>query len=280
MPSSDLDAQFLAVPGARLYYERRGAGPLLLLIGSPMDSSGFTGLAHALADRYTVVTYDPRGIGRSTREDTTQDITPEQQADDIHRLLSALGGGPADIFGSSGGAVVGLALVTAPPGDVRTLVAHEPPVIGLLPDGDQVRAQFQDVYDTYQVDGVAQAMPKFMAHAGLDEPPGQEQPGAPAWQPTPEQAAAMRADAELFLAHLLRPTTNYRPDIDTLRAAAPRIVVGVGATSKGQLAHRTALVLADRLGPPAIEFPGDHVGFITQPAPFAQTLHPLLTHPF
>ena len=148
----------LDVPGARLFYERRGAGPLLLMLGSPMDSSGFAGLARALADRYTVVTYDPRGIGKSTREDATQDVTPEQQADDVHRLLSALGGEPAHVFGSSGGAVVGLALVTAHRGQVRTLVAHEPPVIELLPDREQVRAQIQDIYDIYRADGADQAM--------------------------------------------------------------------------------------------------------------------------
>jgi clorobiocin biosynthesis protein CloN7 len=278
MPGSDPAAQFLDVPGVRLYYERQGDGPLLLLIGSPMDSTGFVGLARALADRYTVVTYDPRGIGHSTREDTTQDITPEQQADDVHRVLSALGGGPADIFGSSGGAVVGLALVTAHPADVRTLVAHEPPVIDLLPDRDQVRAQLQDVYDTYRADGPDQAMPKFMAHVGLGGPPVQ-QLGAPAWQPTPEQVATMRAAAEMFLAHLLRPTTNYRPDLEALRAATPRIVVAVGATSTGQLAHRSALALADRLGTPAVEFPGDHGGFVTLPDQCAQLLDQLLTHP-
>jgi pimeloyl-ACP methyl ester carboxylesterase len=278
MPGSDPAAQFLDVPGARLYYERQGDGPLLLLIGSPMDSTGFAGLAQALASRYTVVTYDPRGIGHSTREDTTQDITPGQQADDVHRLLSALGGGPADIFGSSGGAVVGLALVTAHPAAVRTLVAHEPPVIDLLPDRDQVRAQIQDIYDTYRADGPDHAMPKFMAHAGLGDPPGQ-QPGAPAWQPTPEQVATMRAATEVFLAHLLRPTTSYRPDLEALRAATPRVVVAVGATSTGQLAHRSALALADRLGPPAVEFPGDHAGFVTMPDQCAQLLDQLLTHP-
>jgi pimeloyl-ACP methyl ester carboxylesterase len=199
----------------------------------------------------------PSGIGHSTCEDTSQELTPERQADDVHRLLSALGGGPADIFGSSGGAV-GLALVTAHPA--------------------RVRAHFQDVYDTDRADGPDQAMPKFMAYAGLGEPPGQE-PGARAWTPTPEQVAAMRADAEVFLAHLLRPTTNYRPDLETLRAATPRIVVAVGETSKGQLAQRTAQALADRLGTPAVEFPGDHVGFITQPGPFAQALYPLLRGP-
>jgi pimeloyl-ACP methyl ester carboxylesterase len=193
------------------------------------------------------VTYDPRGIGHSTREDTTPDITPATQADDVHRLLSALGGGPAAIFGSSGGAVVGLALVAAHPDEVSTLVAHEPPVIELLPDRDQVRAQFQDVYDTYRADGIGPAMARFMVRAGLYEPPAH----APV---SPEQLAEMYTDAEVFLAHLLRPTTNYRPDIEALRSAPTRIAT------------------------PATEFPGDHGGFVTHPAQSAQVLHQLLTH--
>jgi len=275
MPDSDLVTHTLDVPGARLYYERRGTGPLLLLIGSPMDSTGFADLASALARDYTVVTYDPRGIGNSSREDPGQDVTPDQQADDVHRLLSVLGGEPAYVFGSSGGAVVGLALVTAHPGQVRTLVAHEPPVIELLPDHTQVRAQIQDIYDTYRADGADAAMGKFMAHAGL-EAPGQEE-DAPRWEPSPEQLARMRATTDVFLAHLIRPTTRYQPDIETLRAAPARIVVAAGATSKGQLAHRSALALADRLGTPAVEFPGDHGGFIAQPEQFGHLLDQVLT---
>jgi pimeloyl-ACP methyl ester carboxylesterase len=145
-------AHTLDVPGARLYYERRGTGRLLLMIGSPMDSAGFAWLAGALAGEYTVVTYDPRGLGDSSRDDTG-DVTPEQQASDVHHLVSALGGGPADVFGSSGGGVVGLALVTAYPAQVRTLVAHEPPAVELLPDSAQVQAQIQDIYDTYRPTG-------------------------------------------------------------------------------------------------------------------------------
>ena len=278
MPGSDPVAQTLDVPGARLHYERQGAGPLLLMmIGSPMDSTGFAGLARALADRYTVVTYDPRGIGHSTREDATRDVTPEQQADDVHRLLSAFGGEPAHVFGSSGGAVVGLALVTAHPGQVRTLVAHEPPVIELLPDREQMRAQIQGIYDTYRADGADKAMAEFMAHAGLGEAPGQEA-GAPRWEPSPEQVATMRAATDMFLAHLLRPTTHYRPDLEALRAASTRIVVAAGATSKGQLAHRSAVTLADRLGTPVVEFPGDHAGFMVLPKQCAQVLDQVLTH--
>jgi len=192
MPDSGPTTHTLDVPGAQLYYERRGTGPLLLMIGSPMDSTGFTGLANALANDYTVVTYDRRGIGNSSHEDTTQDVTPEQQADDLHRLLSELGGEPAYLFGSSGGAVVGLALVTAHPDQVRTLVAHEPPVVELLPDSAQVRAQIEDIYDTYRADGAEKAMQKFMAHAGLGDAPGQDA-DAPRWEPYPDDLRAPAA---------------------------------------------------------------------------------------
>jgi pimeloyl-ACP methyl ester carboxylesterase len=276
MPGSSLTAHILDVPGARLYYERRGSGPLLLMVGSPMDSTGFAGLADALADRYSVVTYDPRGIGNSSREDKDQDVTPEQQADDVHRVLSVLGGGPADVFGSSGGAVVGLALVTAHPGQVGTLVAHEPPLIEVLPDREQVRAQVQDIYDTYQTEGADKAMGKFMAHAGLTGPAAQQE-NAPRWQPSPEQIARMRSVTDMFLAHMIRPTTGYRPDIDALRAAPGRIVVAAGTTSTGQFANRTAVALAGQLGTPVVEFPGDHGGFAALPEKFGHLLDQVLT---
>jgi clorobiocin/coumermycin A biosynthesis protein CloN7/CouN7 len=276
MPDSNPTTHMLDVPGARLYYERRGSGPLLLMIGSPMDSTGFAPLASALADHYTVVTSDPRGIANSSREDTSDDVTPTQQADDVHRLLAAVGGGPADVFGSSGGAVVGLALATAHPNRVRTLVAHEPPVLELLPDAAQLRAEIDDIYETHRVEGADKAMQKFMAHAGLGEGPAQEA-DAPQWEPSPEQLARMRATTDQFLAHLLRPTTRYRPDIEALRAASTRIVVAGGATSKGQLANRTAVALADRLGTTVVDFPGDHGGFLAFPEQFGRGLDRVLT---
>lgn len=276
MPDSDPMTHTLDVPGARLYYERRGSGPLLVMVGSPMDSTGFAGLASALAGDYTVVTYDPRGIGNSSREDTTEDVTPGQQADDVHRLLSVLGSGPAYVFGSSGGAVVGLALVTTYPGQVRTLVAHEPPVVELLPDRAQVRAQIDDIYDTYRAEGVDKAMGKFMAHAGLGDAPGQDA-DAPRWAPSAEQIARMRASIGHFLAHLIRPTTLYRPDIGALRASPTRIVVAGGATSKGQLANRAAVALAGQLGTTVVDFPGDHGGFSALPEQCGRVLDQILT---
>jgi clorobiocin/coumermycin A biosynthesis protein CloN7/CouN7 len=278
MRESDAVTRTLDVPGARLYHERRGTGPVLMLVGSPMDSSGFAGLADALADRYTVVTYDPRGIGDSTQEDACLDVTPEQQADDVHRLLATLTGAPAHVLGCSGGAVVGLAMVTAYPGQVGTLVAHEPPVIELLPDAAQLRAELRDIYNTYLAGRADEAMSKFMAHAGLGGQPAEGEGAAP-WELSPEQVARMRATTGHFLAHLLLPTTGYQPDIAALRAASARIAVAAGATSRGQVANRAAVALADQLGTSVVEFPGDHGGFLALPDQFGRVLDHVLTRP-
>jgi clorobiocin biosynthesis protein CloN7 len=146
----------------------------------------------------------------------------------------------------------------------------------LLPAAAQVRAQIEHIYDTYRVEGADEAMQKFMAHAGLGAGPAQEA-DAPQWEPSPEQLARMRATTEHFLAHLLRPTTRYRPDIEALRAASTRIVVAGGATSKGQLANRTAVALADQLGTRVVDFPGDHGGFLAFPEQFGRGLDQVLT---
>src|SRR3712207_1603410 len=138
--SESRTTHLLDVPGGKLYYEVRGSGPLLLVIGQPMTSEPFGPLADPLANDSTVVTYDPRGLGQSTVEDPSLDVTPEIQADDLARLVNALGGGPADVFGSSGGAVTCLALAARHPTLVGALVAHEPPLTELLPDAEHVRA--------------------------------------------------------------------------------------------------------------------------------------------
>src|SRR5262245_49796901 len=137
----------LEVPGAVLAYDVRevpsATAPTLLMFGSPMDASGFADLAERFGDR-TVVTYDPRGAGRSRRT-VTGESTPEQHADDIHHVIEAVGGGPVDVFASSGGAVNALALVARYPEQVRVLVAHEPPTAQLLPDREQALAAVKDI---------------------------------------------------------------------------------------------------------------------------------------
>src|SRR5437763_16881871 len=123
--------------------------PPLFMIGQPMEASGFATLASLFPDR-TVITYDPRGLGRSTRKDGRIDNAPTVQASDVHAVIEALGAGPVEMFASSGGAVAALALGAAYPEDVTTLVAHEPPLIPVLPDAEaaeRARAGFRDAYE-------------------------------------------------------------------------------------------------------------------------------------
>ena len=207
----------VTVPGARLHYEVRGTGPLLLVIGSPMASAEFAPLADALASDHTVVTYDPRGFANSTIDDPEEDSTPELRADDVAAILDDLGAESADVFGSSGGAVTGLALVVRHPGRVRTLIAHEPPLLELLPDAAQQRANTQDIIDSYRTDGMQVAWFKFMANAGFDmsAPEGADRPKPP--EPSEDQrreAAAVlqpRTVAHHFL-HSGRRGTEGQPD--------------------------------------------------------------------
>src|SRR5947209_13328701 len=138
--------------------------PPLFMIGQPMTATGFATLASHFPDR-TVVTYDPRGLGRSTRKDGRVDNSPTVQATDVHALIEALGAGPVDMFASSGGAVTALALVAAYPKDVLTLVAHEPPLIPVLPDAAAAERARAAVRAAYEAGGAGAGMAAFMVMA-------------------------------------------------------------------------------------------------------------------
>lgn len=268
--STSSTTRSVTVPGARLHYEIRGAGPLLLVIGSPMTSAEFAPLADALASDHTVVTYDPRGYGGSPVDDPDAPSSVEQRADDVTAILDDLGAESADLFGSSGGAVTGLALVARYPGRIGTLVAHEPPLLELLADAAQQRENTEAIIDTFHRDGFEAAWMHFMRNAGFDVAPGD----AP---PTPDEASEdeIRQAARFFDIDL-RPTTRYVPNIAALNAGASRIVVGIGVDSAKLLTYRTSLALAELLGTVPVEFPGDHGGFMGAPIEFADALRKAL----
>ena len=271
-----VDTHYLDVPGAKIYYEVRGTGPLLALIGAPMGSSGFVALADLLASQYTVVTYDPRGSEHSTVTDRTEITTPELLADDVGRVLQTVSEEPAVIIGSSGGAVTGLALVTARPAQVSVFVAHEPPVLTLLSNAVEELAEVQQIYQTYLRSGSEAAMRRFLLSIGVLGEEGSRQLAAmPEPEPMPAPAVP-QTDNDFFYANQIRATTSYRPDLAALSQASTRIVVGVGATSAGQLAHRSGLALAEHLGLPATEFPGDHGGFVGEAPAFAMKLREVM----
>jgi pimeloyl-ACP methyl ester carboxylesterase len=278
----------LDVPGAKLTYDVRsgapGDTPVLLMIGSPMGAAGFGSLSQHFTDR-TVVTYDPRGVERSPKTDPTTESTPDEHADDLHRLISALDAGPVDLFASSGGAVNALALVAKHPEQVRTLVAHEPPAAQMIPDRDAALAASRDVHDTYLREGMGPAMAKFIAlvsHKGAIPADYVDQPAPdPAMFGLPTQDDGSRTDP--LLGQNMITCTHYEPDFDALRSASTRIVIGIGAESEGELAHRAAVAVAERLGTTPVTFPSGHGGFLGgeygqtgDPDAFAVTLRRVL----
>jgi acetyltransferase/esterase len=265
------------VPGARLHLEIRGTGPLLLfVVGGNGDSTIYGGVAAALADRFTVATYDRRGFVRSPVSGPVDDDTRiANDVDDACRLIDHLGGAPAHVFGSSSGAIVVLELMSRHPDLVATAVAHEPPITGLLPDGADWRAFFDDVYATYRAEGVWPAMQRFGVAVGVGDsgpPPGVELP-----PPVAEMMARAEPNATFWLEHELRSYPRYDPDPVALAAVADRIVLAGGAESREHMPYRPNLVLAERLGHGVVDFPGGHVGYATHHAEFASRLATVLT---
>ncbi|MBE1490690.1 alpha/beta fold hydrolase [Plantactinospora soyae] len=259
----------LAAPGVDLVYDVRGplppsgGRPALLMIGQPMTADGFEALAAYFTDR-TVVTYDPRGLGRSVRTDGRSDHTPQQQADDLHLLIEALGAGPVDVFASSGGAVTALELVASHPGDVVTLVAHEPPINAVLPDAkaaERARAAF---HEAYQTRGTGAGMAAFIAMTSWQG----EFTDAYFDQPQPDPAAfGMSTDDDgsrddPLLSQNSWAVSDYRPDASTLGAAQTRVVIAVGEESAETYTARTAVATAALLGQEAVVFPSHHGGFL------------------
>lgn len=279
---SEPQTHTLAAPGAVLTYDVRengGAGhPVLLLVGAPMSASGFASLAGQFADR-TVVTYDPRGTERSQRSDgEPPGSTPDEHAADLGRLIRALDAGPADIFGSSGGAINALVLVAKQPELVRTLVAHEPPAALELPDREVLMATCADIRAMYQRDGFGPAMAKFIAlvsQAGPIPPGFDSQPAPdPADFGLPVQDDGSR-DHPLLGLHMTA-CSGQQLDFGALRGAPTRIVLGIGTQSGQLLPGRAAAAVAERLRTTPVTFPGGHDGFSTDPKAFAAVLHTIL----
>jgi pimeloyl-ACP methyl ester carboxylesterase len=280
-----LESHTLQLPGASIVYDVRQGSSTdlpLMLIGSPMGASGFAQLASHFADR-TVVTYDPRGVERSVKEDPTTQSTPEQHADDLHAVIRAVGG-KVDVFANSGGAVNALALVARHPNDVRTLVAHEPPLASQVADRDAALVACQAVAKSYQQQGFGAGMAHFIvvvAHKGPFTP---EVAAMPAPDPQmfgmPTADDGVRTDPLLF--QNIISCTHYEPDWDAVRAAPTRVVAAAGTTSEGTLANRGAHATAEQLAQRVEVFPGGHGGFQdsewepADPAAFAGRLRGVL----
>jgi pimeloyl-ACP methyl ester carboxylesterase len=277
------DTAMLDVHGASLYYEVRGSGPMLLMIpGGPTDAGSFGALADLMSDAYTVVTYDCRGNSRSPLHGSPDELTMAVFADDAASLIEAITSEPAYVLGSSGGASYGLELVSRHPDLVRTLIAHEPPVMELLPDAERYRALNAQVRDICLEQGVGPAMRAFLSYAfGQTGGAGAEpEPGPDQGQQPPADVARVMRNVYLFASCLVVVIGGYLPDIEALRASPARVVVGLGAASTPvQLPYRTSLALAERLDTEPVLFPGGHTGFGSETAEFAARLRDVLAGP-
>lgn len=280
----------LVTTEADIAYDVRGplptadGRPPLFMIAQPMDASGFNTLASHFPDR-TVITYDPRGIGRSTRKDGRVDQSPTVQAGDVHAVIEALGAGPVEMFASSGGAVTALALVAAYPDDVTCLVAHEPPIIPVLPDAkaaERARAGFRDAYEA---GGRSAGMAAFIAMTSWKGEFTDDYFAQPA--PDPAQFGMTTEDDgsrdDPLLTDRSWAVSGYHPDVNGLAAARTRVVIGAGEESKGTFTWRTSLATAELLGQQLTVFPSHHGGFMGgefgypgQPEAFARKLREVL----
>jgi pimeloyl-ACP methyl ester carboxylesterase len=281
----------LETAGADIVYDVLGSLPTgdgrppLFMIGQPMDASGFRTLASYFPDR-TVITYDPRGLGRSIRKDGRVDNVPTVQAEDVHAVIGALDVGPVEMFASSGGAVTALALVAAYPNDVTVLVAHEPPLVPVLPDAEAAERAMAQFHDAYAAKGSGSGMAAFIAMTSWQGEFTEEYFARPTPDPAqfgmPAEDDGSRDDP--LLSDRSSAVTSNRPDFDALVAAPTRIVIAVGEESARTFTGRTSVSTAGRLGQQATVFPSHHGGFVGgdsgyagQPEAFARKLRDVLT---
>lgn len=280
----------VAVPGARLHCEVTGSGPVLLLIaGAAGDAKTLAPLANQLAASYRTVTYDMRGLSRSVLDGPAEDVGIDLLADDAYRILTALGGEPGFVFGTSGGGLVALELTARYPELVRMVIAHEPAATALLPH----RQQWQDFLDEldalYRQHGAAVAMGRFLDGIEAVPGPGTSRLGQLPPRPvadtladsmmSPRTRALMRRSQDNmahFFGHQIRQAARYQPDVEALGRSGRPIVIGVGESSTGQACHQAALEVASRLGVDVVRFPGEHQGFTTRLADFAATVREML----
>lgn len=270
----------LRVPGATLYHEVRGKGPVLLLIpGGGGDANAADGMAEVLQRHFTVVAFDARGYSRSTLDrGTPEDQYVAVQSDDAFRLLTHLTDDPAFVYGGSHGAIVGLDLLARHPDRVRALVAHEPPCFAVLPDAAEHRAMIDDVYRLFRTEGLTAAAGRFLAAIGGAIKPGPELAEVPPREAQRRERSA--ANAPIMMEHELREFTSYIPDYAALTPVTDRLILAVGQETRGCLPYRPAVEIADHLGLRVTEFPGAHNGTLTHAREAAtQLIHVLASVP-
>jgi len=263
----------LTVPGAKIYYKVRGAGPpLLILQGGAGDADTPDALATTLATRFTVITFDRRGLSRSPLSDPKQLVSIEQHAADALTLLDEITADAAYVFGSSLGSLVALELVLRESGRLQRVVAHDPPLFELLSVEEQraFRELRSKVAEIALCQGTRPAMRHFLVAIGVDNDDREEDA-----EPPPSGRERAR-NSGFFLSRDSRAADQYRLDLAALMAVAPKVVPAFGRSSQACFPSRCAVALAKQLEQPPLEFPGGHTGYVLRPRAFAERLASVL----
>ncbi|MFB8209339.1 MULTISPECIES: alpha/beta fold hydrolase [unclassified Streptomyces] len=269
----------VSVPGTELYYEKTGTGPLLFLMdGGGGDARRTAALVERLADRYTVVTYDRRGMSRSAVGDPAPELGPQVHTEDLALLMEALADGPSLLFGHSVGGVIGLHLTARRPDLVSVYAAHEPSELALLTGADREAAAglIAAAESDYRTSGWGPALGHMARFNDIDVTAQDAEPDVVPAPMTPEQLA----NIEFFLAHEIGSYRHHlmsEADLDALKSGPARIVPLAGRPSERSWSYRCARNLADRLGTPLESVPGGHNGLKTHPTGFAARLDEVLT---
>lgn len=259
----------LSVPGARLRHTVRGDGPVLLVIaGGHHGIDAIEPLARHLADRYTVVTYDRRGLSGSTTDAFAKTLATH--AEDASHLLSGLAPEPALVYGTSLGALIALELTTRHPERVAAVVAHEPPAASLLPEPGQGIGRLLAVEGTFRTHGADAAMRAFAADLDID--PGDSEPDLPPRVPGPDRLR----DMEVLLTYDLPAIRAHVLDPAALAGSPARIVAAAGEKTGRLWTHTCAERLAGALGTRLETFPGGHNGYVFRPRGTADRIHEVL----
>jgi pimeloyl-ACP methyl ester carboxylesterase len=263
-----METHTIQVPGAKLYYQSKGSGPLLLMMcGGSGDADGFASLMDELSKDFTVVSYDRRGYSRSPLDHPEEQSTIEipTQADDAVRLIKEITQEPVYLFGASFGAAVGLEVVAKNPGLARALVAHEPPIHLLLPEEERMNELPQT--------GDPRALQQYMASMGVSPDPRMI-------AMLPKEFLERKAiNTKHFMAREARAVRIYLPDFEALKNSTTKINIAGGETGRAYAPYRSATLVAERLGISLVEFPGNHVGMVSHPKEFAEKLRAVLGYP-
>jgi pimeloyl-ACP methyl ester carboxylesterase len=245
---------------------------LLIIQGGSGDADTPDALASMLGSEFTVVSYDRRGISRSTLHDPRQAITVEQHTEDAHALLEELSPEPAFVFGSSLGGLIALDLAVRWPGRVQAVVAHEPPALDLLTSAEQ--ESFAELRKTTAAialsEGTRIASRKFLREMGVDSEDHEDD-----IEPPPSSRERSR-NADFVLARESRATDRFRLDLGALRAMGSKIIPAFGSSSRACFPARCTFALSAALGRDTTELPGGHTGYVLRPRAFAEALGKVL----